>query len=225
MDMEKAHIVTKYDDELEAIRHDLIHMGLKVEERIGQAMESLVNRDSDLARRLIEHDHLINEMEVELDEKSVELIARRQPTARDLRLIILALKIVTDLERIGDQCVSIAKRVLELKAEPPLASFFDLTGLASRSVAMVRNALNTFLEQSEEMALQVCEDDQVVNAWNIKIQKELILAMIKDPTFINRAIKLNYISKCLERIADHATNVAEMVVYFIKGEDIRHKVA
>ena len=121
--MEKAHTVTKYDDELEAIQRDLIQMGLKVEERIGQAMESLVNRDSDLARRLIENDHLINEMEVDLDEKSVELIARRQPTARDLRLIILALKIVTDLERIGDQCVSIAKRVLELNAYPPWTPF------------------------------------------------------------------------------------------------------
>jgi phosphate transport system protein len=223
--MEKAHIVKKYDDELEAIRHDLIQMGLKVEARIGQAMESLVNRDSELARRLIENDHLINEMEVDLDEKSVELIARRQPTAQDLRLIILALKIVTDLERIGDQCVSIAKRVLELNAEPPLDSFFDLTALANRSAEMVHHALNAFLERSEEMALQVCADDQVINAWNSRIQKELIPIMTKDHSFINRAIKLTYISKCLERIADHATNVAEMVVYFLKGEDIRHKLA
>jgi len=175
-----------------------------------------------LTEKTIPSDHEINHLEVLIDEKCLEVLARRQPAARDLRFITLALKIVTDMERIGDQCVSIANRVIELNTEPPLKPYIDLPRLAESSRAMVRESLDAFVRGDENLAIQVCENDQFVDDLNIQIQRELLTFMLEDPSTISRALKLNYISKCLERIADHATNVAEMVIFMIKGKDIRH---
>jgi len=223
--MEREHIVKQYDTELNDIRKKLLEMGGKVETMISNSIKALVDRDSELAERTILSDREVNHLEVEVDERCLEVLARWQPTARDLRFLTLALKIVTDLERMGDQCVSIASRVKELNEEPPLKPYIDLPRLADASGTMVKEALNAFVKRDIKLAMKVCEDDQFIDDLNIQIQRELLTFMIEDPCTISRAIKLNYISKYLERIADHATNVAEMVIFMINGKDIRHTSA
>jgi phosphate transport system protein len=223
--MEREHFSRHFDAELNDIRTRLLEMGGKVELMIANAMKSLVERDSELAEKTIAFDHEINRMEMEIDEKCLQVLARRQPAARDLRFITLALKIVTDLERIGDQCANIAKRARELNLEPPLKPYIDLPRMAQSASTMVKEALDAFVRGDDQLAIKVCENDQFVDDLNEQIQRELLTFMMGDPTTISRAIKVNYISKCLERIADHATNVAEMVIFMVKGKDIRHTIA
>ena len=220
--MEREHIFKQYDAELNEIRSLLLEMGGKVEQMIADAMKALVDRDSDLARRLIALDHQVNHLELEIDEKCLQVLARRQPAARDLRFITLALKIVTDLERIGDQCTSVAKRVVELNNEPPLKPYIDLPRMAAAAGTMVKEALDAFVRGDAELAITVCKEDAFVDGLNDQIQRELLTFMMEDPSSISRALKLLYISKYMERIADHATNVAEMVIFMVKGKDIRH---
>jgi phosphate transport system protein len=220
--MEREHFSKLYDAELNEIREKLLEMGGKVELMINNAMSSLVERDSNLAEQTIEFDHQINHLEVEIDEKCLQVLATRQPTARDLRFITLALKIVTDLERIGDQCAAVAKRALELNREPPLKPYIDLPRMAHWAGVMVKESLDAFVRGDDQLALKVCNDDQFVDDLNEQIQRELLTFMMEEPETISRAIKINYISKCIERIADHATNIAEMVIFMVKGKDIRH---
>ena len=223
--MEREHFSRQFDAELSEIREKLLEMGGKVELMIANALLALVERNSELAEETILFDHEINRLEMEIDEKCLEVLARRQPAARDLRFITLALKIVTDLERIGDQCANIAKRVKELNLEPALKPYIDLPRMAQAASTMVKEALDAFVRGDENLAIKVCTDDQVVDDLNDQIQRELITFMMGDPTTISRAIRINYVSKCLERIADHATNVAEMVIFMVKGKDIRHTIA
>jgi phosphate transport system protein len=223
--MEREHFSKQFDTELNTIREKLLEMGGKVEVMIANSMKSLVERDTELAERTIAFDHEINQLEIEIDERCLEVLARRQPAARDLRFITLALKIVTDLERIGDQCANIAKRARELNTEPPLKPYIDLPRMAQAASVMVKEALDAFVRGDDALAIKVCENDQEVDDLNEQIQRELLTFMLSDPTTISRAIKVNYISKCLERIADHATNVAEMVIFMVKGKDIRHTIA
>ena len=197
-------------------------MGGKVELMINDALKALVERDSALADRVIAFDHEINRLEMEIDERCLQVLALRQPAARDLRFITLALKIVTDLERIGDQCRNIGKRVKELNEEPQLKPYIDLPRMATLAGIMVKEALDAFVRGDAELALKVCRDDDYVDDLNEQIQRELLTYMIEDATTISRAIRINHISKALERIADHATNVAEMVIFMVKGKDIRH---
>jgi len=220
--MERKHSIKQYDTELQEIRTLLLEMGGKVELMISNAVQSLVERDSALAERTILSDHEINRLEVLIDEKCLEVLARRQPAASDLRFLTLALKIVTDLERIGDQCASTANRAKELNEEPPLKPYIDLPYLAESARIMLQESLDAFVRGDAELALQVCENDKSVDDLNIQLQRELLTYMMEDPTAINRALKLIYISKYLERIADHATNIAEMVIFMVKGQDIRH---
>ncbi len=223
--MEREHIIKKYDAELNEIRSKLLEMGGKVESMIGDAMRSLVERNTALAEQTIAFDHQINHLEMDIDEKCLEVLARRQPAGRDLRFITLALKIVTDLERIGDQCAAIAKRAKELNEEPPLKPYIDLPRMAHWAGVMVKESLDAFVRSDDQLAIKVCKDDQFIDDLNIQIQRELLTFMIEDPETISRSIKITYISKCLERIADHATNIAEMVIFMVKGKDIRHTIA
>jgi len=223
--MEREHFSKQFDTELNEIREKLLEMGGKVEVMIANAMQSLVERDTELAERTIAFDHEINQLEMEIDEKCLEVLARRQPAARDLRFVTLALKIVTDLERIGDQCANIAKRSKELNQEPSLKPYIDLPRMAQAASDMVKEALDAFVRGDDALAIKVCQDDQVVDDLNEQIQRELLTFMMGDPSTISRAIKINHVSKCLERIADHATNVAEMVIFMVKGKDIRHTIA
>jgi len=223
--MEREHFSKQFDTELNDIREKLLEMGGKVEVMLANAMQSLVERDTELAEKTIAFDHEINRLEMVIDEKCLEVLARRQPAARDLRFITLALKIVTDLERIGDQCANIAKRAKELNQEPSLKPYIDMPRMAQAASDMVKEALDAFVRGDEALAIKVCEDDQFVDDLNEQIQRELLTFMMGDPSTISRAIKINHISKCLERIADHATNVAEMVIFMVKGKDIRHTIA
>jgi phosphate transport system protein len=222
--MEREHFSKLYDAALNEIREKLLVMGGKVEVMITNAMKAIVERDSDLAERTISFDHEINHLEVEIDEKCLQVLATRQPAGRDLRFLTLALKIVTDLERIGDQCAAIARRAIELNQEPQLKPYIDLPRMAHWTGVMVKESLDAFVRGDDELALKVCLDDQFVDDLNEQIQRELLTFMMEDPETISRAIKINYISKCLERIADHATNVAEMVIFMVKGKDIRHTI-
>jgi phosphate transport system protein len=223
--MEREHFSRQYDEELKAIRSRLLEMGGKVEFMLGDAMRSLVERDTKLAEITIAFDHTINALEMEIDGRCLEVLALRQPAARDLRFITLALKIVTDLERIGDQCANIAKRARELNEEPPLKPYIDLPRMSAWAGNMVTEALDAFVRGDAALAEKVCLDDSFVDQLNEQIQRELLTFMTEDPRTITRAIKVTYISKCLERIADHATNIAEMVIFMVKGKDIRHTIA
>jgi len=223
--MERVHISASYDMELNDLRARILAMGGKVEMMIAGSMKSLVDRDTALAERVITLDHEVNTLEVAVDEKCLELLALRQPAARDLRFITLALKIVTDLERIGDQCANIAKRARELNVDPPLKPYIDLPRMAQWTETMLKEALDAFVRGDAELAIKVCGDDTFVDDLNVQIQRELLTYMIEDPQTISRAMKLTYISKYLERIADHATNIAEMVIFMVKGKDIRHTIA
>jgi phosphate transport system protein len=223
--MEREHFSRQYDEELKAIRSKLLEMGGKVEFMLGDAMRSLVERDTELAEMTIAFDHTINALEMDIDGRCLEVLALRQPAARDLRFITLALKIVTDLERIGDQCANIAKRARELNEEPALKPYIDLPRMSAWAGNMVTEALDAFVRGDAVLAEKVCLDDTFVDQLNDQIQRELLTFMTEDPRTITRAIKVTYISKCLERIADHATNIAEMVIFMVKGKDIRHTIA
>jgi phosphate transport system protein len=223
--MVHEHISTIFDIELDDLRQSILTMGGKVELMITNSIKSLVERNTPLAEQIIAMDHEVNGAEVAIDEHCLELLALRQPVGRDLRFITIALKIVTDLERIGDQCANIAKRARELNEEPPLKPYIDIPRMAHRAEIMVKEALDAFVIGDADLAVKVCNDDSYVDDLNSQIQRELLTYMIEDPTTISRAMKLNYISKSLERVADHATNVAEMVIFMVKGKDIRHMIA
>jgi len=223
--MHREHFSSQFDRELDEIRGKLLEMGGKVELMITSAMQSLIERDSELADRTISVDQEIDRLEMEIDRKCLEVLALRQPAARDLRFVTLALKIVTDLERIGDRCTSISRRVKELNQEPSLKLSADLPLMAQAVAVMVQEALDAFVRCDEKLASKVCEDDRMVDDLNVRIQLELQAFMMLGPAIIGRAIRMNHVSRCLERIADHATNVAEMVIFLVKGKDIRHAAA
>src|SRR3954462_13613405 len=212
----------QYDAELHKLHDQLLLMGAKVEEMIANSMRALTDRDTELARRMIEFDHQINRLEVETDELCLRILAKRQPVASDLRLITTALKLVTDLERIGDLGVNICERVIELNMEPTLKPYVDLPRMAETAQAMVRDALDAFVQADPDRAREVMDRDRVVDAYYGQVFRELLTYMLEDPRNIYRAIRAQSIAKYLERIGDHAANLAEMVVVMVMGKDIRH---
>ncbi|MGH7768219.1 MAG: phosphate signaling complex protein PhoU [Candidatus Binatia bacterium] len=216
------HTDKKYEEDLKKLREDILYMGGLVENQIQKAVTSLVERDSALAETIIQRDHEVNRLDVEIDDLCIRLLALHQPAARDLRFITTALKITTDLERIGDMAVNICERALELNTEPQLKPYIDIPRMAQTSERMIRESLDAFVREDTDLALKVCKDDQEVDDLNSQIFRETISFMIEDPHTINRAMKISSISKYLERIADHATNIAEMVVFMVKGKSIRH---
>lgn len=218
----KAHTDRAYEAELVRLREQLLFMGAKVEKMIGNAIRALVERDSELARDLIDEDHQVNKLELEIDDLCLRILAKRQPVASDLRFITMALKLVTDLERMGDLSVNVAERVLELNEEAPLKPYLDLPKMAEAVQAMVREALDAFVAGDAERAQLVIERDQIVDAYYAEIFRVLLTYMMEDPRKIYRATRVQSIAKYLERMGDHATNLAEMVVFMVRGKDIRH---
>jgi phosphate transport system protein len=218
----RAHTNREYEQELRRLREQLLRMGAMVEEIIAGSIKALIDRDSSLATRMIEFDRRVNQMEVDIDELCLLILAKRQPVASDLRFITMALKLVTDLERIGDLCVNISERVVELNAEPPLKPYVDLPRMAEDVQNMLREALDAFVAGDPERAQEVVERDKTIDAYYTQIFRELLTYMMEDVRNIYRATRLQSIAKYLERIGDHATNVAEMVVFMVKGKDIRH---
>jgi phosphate transport system protein len=211
-----------FDEELKDLRERVLKLGCMVENAIRDSVKALVERDSDLAKEVIKKDHLINALDVGIDEECVRLIALRQPLARDLRLITTAMKITTDLERMGDMAVNIAERALELNEEPQLKPFVNIPKMAVLAQSMVRDALDAFVTGCSRLPYEVIKRDDEVDDLTVKNFEELLSFMIQDPKRIPLAIKRTYIAKYLERIADHATNIAEMIIYMCRGKMIRH---
>jgi phosphate transport system protein len=220
-----VHISRRYDQDLEQLRGRILAMGGNLVGMIKETLRALVERDSPAAKRMIEFDHEINREEVAIDELSLNIIALRQPAARDLRFITLALKVSTDLERIGDLCVNIAERTLELNEEPQLKPYIDLPRMATGAQRMVRESLDAFVSRDTELARRVCAEDADVDALKEQIFRELLTFMMEDARTIPRAIRLILISRFLERVADHATNIAEMVIYMVDSKMVRHTIA
>ena len=220
--MAPTHTSREYEAELQQLRDRLLLMGAKVEESIKGSMQALLERDSELARKMIQADRRINQLELAIDQMCLQILARRQPVASDLRFITIALKLVTDLERIGDLAVNLSERVLELNEEPPLKPYVDLPRMAAEAQEMVHRALDAFVEGNADKADVVIKQDSTVDAYYMQIFRELLTYMMEDTRNIFRATRLQSIAKYLERIGDHATNIAEMVIFNVRGEDVRH---
>ena len=214
-----------FHEELDTLKQTLLAMGGLVEDQIRRVMSALLQGDDTLAQEVIERDQEVNAYDVEVDETCVNLLALHQPAASDLRFITTTMKIVTDLERIGDQEVNIAQRVFELNREPQLKPYIDLPRMAERAQRMVKESLDAFVRRDTQSARRVRAEDAEVDALREQIFRELLTYMMEDPRTIPRAIRLILISRFLERIGDHATNIAEMVVYMVEGKMIRHTFA
>jgi phosphate transport system protein len=214
-----------FHEELDALKQTLLAMGGLVEDQIRRAMRALLERDDVLAQDVIDRDRQVNTYDVEVDEQCVNLLALNQPAAGDLRFITTAMKIVTDLERIGDQAVNIAQRALELNQEPQLKPYIDLPRMADKAQRMVKESLDAFVAGDTALARQVCGEDAEVDALKEQIFRELLTFMMEDPRTVSRAIRLILISRFMERVADHATNIAEMVIYLVEGKMVRHTLA
>ncbi len=216
------HTSRQYEKELHDLGDKILFLGGTVEEMIARAMQALVDRDSDLARRVIEMDRTVDSSELDVDHMSLNLLALRQPAASDLRFITTALKIVTDLERIGDLAVNIAERALELNQEPPLKPYIDIPHMAREVSDMVHRALDSFVKRDAAEARAVLQADDAVDALNVQLFRELLTYMIEEPKNVTRALRITFIAKYLERIGDHATNIAQMVIFMSEGRDVRH---
>lgn len=211
-----------FDEELMQLKGKVLKIGAMVEAAIRDSVHSLVDRNNELARKVIEHDHQINALDVEIDDESIKLIALRQPKAGDLRFITTAMKITTDLERMGDLAVNIAERALELNEEPILKPYIDIPRMSQLAQGMTRDALDAFVKRDKKLAMDVIMRDDEVDDLKHEVLRELLFFMVQDPTTASRAMKISFVAQYLERIADHATNIAEMVIYLVAGKIIRH---
>ena len=216
------HTDRAYEEQLGQLRTAVLEMGGLVEEQIGQAVRALIQRDEALAHATIERDHTVNRFDVEIDDLSLKLLALRQPAARDLRLITTALKITTDLERIGDMATHIAERAIELAGEVPIKPYIDIPRMADVARDMLRRSLDAFVREDTELALSVCLADDTIDQLHEQLFRELLSYMVENPATVSRAMRLLFVSKYLERVGDHATNIAEMVIFMVKGKSIRH---
>lgn len=217
------HIAKQFDLDLENIRTRVLQMGGRVEQQINKALEALAGGDLSLAEQVIEADHLVNLDEVELDEACTHIIARRQPTASDLRTVMMVIKTITDLERIGDEAKKIAKKARAIHSDDtPFVPRVPLQHAASLALDMLRKALDAFARMDLATAAQVVRQDQQVDAEFKSIMRQLITFMMEDPRTISRSLDLLFIAKSIERIGDHAKNLSEYVVYMVKGRDVRH---
>lgn len=211
-----------FDDELQDLKEKLLRMSSLVEEAISRSIKALVDRNSELAERVIKSDDAINMLEIEIDDLSVKLLALRQPEAADLRFIASAIKIDKDLERMGDHAVNIAESTLDLLNVPLLKPLVDIPRMAELAQLMVRDSLNAFVNKDPDLAQNVCTRDDEVDNLNDQVLRELLTYMMQDPKNIERALDLIMIAKNLERIADLSTNIGEDVIYMVNGRVIKH---
>jgi phosphate transport system protein len=213
------------DVELNDLKNKLLLMGGSVESQLQDVLQALTERDSNLAIRVVENDLRINRLDLEIDEACLRLLALYHPRAGDLRYITTAMKISTELERMSDMTENIAERAIELNEEPQLKPYIDIPRMAEWASQMVKECLDAFVNCDVELARKVCRDDPFVDDLMEQLFRELVSFMLEDPSTITRATRLTFIGKYYERIADHATNIAELVVYMVEGKIIRHVVA
>jgi phosphate transport system protein len=216
------HISQEYEAELESVRQRLYEMGHHVDEVLESAGRALSSRDAKLANKIILGDNETDSMELEIDHLCLETMARRQPVADDLRLLTSAMKLVIELERIGDLGVSIASRTAELATEPPLTGSDDLVRMLTTAREMLTEAMGALETESVERATRAIAKDDVVDGYYTQIFNDVLSLMRENPDNISRATRIQAISKYIERIGDHATNVAERVIFILTGEEIRH---
>lgn len=217
-----THTDKSYEAELRALRDRLLAMGGLVERAIASSVRAIVERDVERAEHVRSRDREVNRMEVEIDGACRRILALRQPAASDLRFITTALKIVVDLERMGDLAVNVAERALDLAQAPPLGPMHELARIAELAEAQLKRALDAFVTGDVAKAEAVMGADETVDALYLKIFNDMILLMMEDPRNIRRATSVMFAAKHLERFADHAVNVAEMVVFMVRGKDVRH---
>lgn len=213
-----------FEEDFDRIKGKILMMGSLVEDQIRNALTALIERDEDLARQVIENDHKVNTFDVEIDEMALDALVRYQPVAKDLRFVTTAMKISTELERMSDLAENICERAIELNEEPQLKPYIDIPHMAERARIMVKESLDAFVKMDSALARKVIQDDDFIDNLTEQLFRELLSFMIENPKTISRAIRLSFISKYIERLADHATNVAELVVYLVEGKIIRHTI-
>ena len=211
-----------FETEMQALKNRLLGMGAMVEERVHQAVLALMERNPEAAERIIAGDEEVNDLQIEVDDRCLKLLALQQPMASDLRLITAAMKINADLERIGDQAVNIAENSLKMMNAPPLKPIIDLPRMAEIAEGMTRDSLDAFVRKDSALARSVLARDDEVDQLKDHIFRVLLTYMMADPGTIERALSLILVSRNLERIADHATNIAEDVIFVVEAKDVRH---
>jgi phosphate transport system protein len=212
-----------FDQQLAELKEALLKMAGIATESVAAALKALVQRDDSLARLVEENDTILDKMEVEVDDRCMKLLALRQPIATDLRFITMAMRISSDLERIGDQAVSISNRAISLNKEPLLKPLVDIPRMADHVMGMIRDALDAFVYAQPDKAREVIARDKKVDDLNDQLHRELTSFMIENPNTISRALNLMTVSRKLERIGDHATSIAEEIIYLYEAKDIRHQ--
>ena len=218
------HIMTQFDEELEEIRTQLMEMGGKVEQQLKNSIQAVIKADSSLAEEVIREERLVDEMEVDIDEACILIIARRQPAASDLRFVMMVTKAINDLERIGDEARKIANHAVILSEQDCLSQGYKEVRHLSDSVSgMLANALDAFARFDVDAAMKTLEEDAQVDLDYKSALRELVTYMMEDPRSISRAINILWVVRSLERIGDHAKNLCEQIVYVVKGKDIRHQ--
>ena len=224
---DKDHISKQFDAELESVRSSVLQMGGFVEQQIEQAIEALTSGHEELIEQVITNDHRVNAMEVSIDETCNQIIARRQPAASDLRLIMMVIKTITDLERIGDEAEKIARMARLIYASDRMHTprFFEIKQVASIAKNMVHKALDAFARLDLNEAAHIVRQDEQVDEEFRSIMRQLITFMMEDPRKISTSLEILFIAKAIERIGDHAKNMSEYVVYMVKGKDVRHVTA
>lgn len=217
------HISQQFDAELEDVRNSVLSMGGLVEQQIIQAIKSLVEGDTKLAEEVIDHDIKVNSAEVAIDEECTHIIARRQPAASDLRLIIAVIKTITDLERIGDQAERIARMGQRLaEKERPKNQYGELRHLGEMVVTMLHDALDAFARMDAEAAVEIARQDLKVDQEYDGVMRQALTFMLEDPRAITRMLDVMWTARAIERIGDHAKNICEYIIYLVKGKDVRH---
>ena len=214
-----------FDSELETFRSHLVLMGEISVRQVRQAVDALIEGNISLADQVTAADDELDNLELKIDEEAIRYMSLRSPVATELRLVIVGMKTSHDLERVGDEATNIARRVARLASQPPIKPYVDLPRMARIAIEMLRDALDCFLQEDEAKALAVCRRDADVDLINKQLYRELTSFMIEDPSTTSRALELMFISKSIERIADHASNIAEEMIYLARGKDVRHSAA
>ena len=211
-----------FDDELAKFKETLLTMGSYAESSVSQAIQAMTDRNDKLAEQVQHNDDIVDRYEIDIDDMAINLLAKA-PLASDLRLITVAMKISQNLERVGDEATTIARRALELNTEPQLKSYVDIPRMAVTALAMLKESLDAFVNKDPDKARALIPRDKEVDALNRQLHRELSSFIVENPSTITRCLNLMTVSKCLERVADHATNIAEEVVYLCEARDIRHE--
>ena len=222
-DSHKQHISAQFNAELEAVKNHLLEMGGKVEQQVANAVASMLAMDTGIAEQVIEGDREVNDMEKMIDDECSRILARRQPAASDLRLVLAVTKVTTDLERVGDEARKIAKRTIKLSEQgQPRSNFVEIRQIGKHVSAMLRQALDAFARLDVEVAIEVVKEDSEVDGEYKHAMRSLVTFMMEDPRTISPVLEEMWALRSLERVGDHAANISEHVIYLVQGLDVRH---